>query len=756
MKNLLIIPFFLLIINLYAHAQQREIIPATESVYLHTDQSIYVTGNRITFHVYVLPGMQTHVKETSNYVYIDFVSPDGHILHHDKIKLTQGVAKGDILINRKLSQGYYRIFAWTVAMVRHENAELFSVEIPVYNLDEIAGLTYSDAEEKDKFPHIQFFPEGGIFLAEVRNRIAFHIENFSLEYNLSFAILNSNNEEVAALKFNNNFGVADFIPKSGVSYKMKAFNNIFPLPVVQDSGVVLRIDEKAESYLLTISHSNISVNEITLSGISCYNVVYQQTMNLADFSGKSLILELRKSDLPGGLIRFLVSDGEVRFSERIIFNKVVPDYIARIDTERELFGKNEEVLVRVSIQNHFSKPVKSILTASVLRNDHASYLNGLSDPEHIFKSLKANVSVAFINFPVHDFLITRQYDCVAQKPGEPELRQTLQLTIDKSSPGYADNISFVTAYFIEDGIFAEVRPENGKIDLKIPDLEHDNHVWFSGYNNFGIPTGDLKMIMSDSMPTRTYATTHRNLNLMDEPLMKFLDRKAKYEAILKVYGVLEESASDDADSPKPDLLIRPDIYKDVTSFREFIDAIVPRATVKRRKGVDNVYLTPSHTYNRFRESPLYFVNDIPVFNGATILDIELKLVDHVEIFNSFSTRAKFGISGINGVFKVILKENATNPLEANTKNLMVINGLKYSSFTSSGGNKPDEEEVIYPDFRTLLLTSHPVKSDVNGNAVFSFFTSDVTGTYLIIIRGITEDGAFIYEEKSIRVVNLRN
>jgi hypothetical protein len=56
-----------------------------------------------------------------------------------------------------------------------------------------------------------------------------------------------------------------------------------------------------------------------------------------------------------------------------------------------------------------------------------------------------------------------------------------------------------------------------------------------------------------------------------------------------------------------------------------------------------------------------------------------------------------------------------------------------------------------PDFRNTLYWNPSVRTDKNGHAEISFWTSDLPGTYIISIQGISGTGELISIHKSFRV-----
>ncbi|WP_342990824.1 MULTISPECIES: hypothetical protein [Bacteroides] len=60
-----------------------------------------------------------------------------------------------------------------------------------------------------------------------------------------------------------------------------------------------------------------------------------------------------------------------------------------------------------------------------------------------------------------------------------------------------------------------------------------------------------------------------------------------------------------------------------------------------------------------------------------------------------------------------------------------------------------EKESSIPDLRTTLFWNPDIKTDTNGQATFTFYTSDNSGKLSIIVEGITDKGEMIHEMKEI-------
>lgn len=64
-------------------------------------------------------------------------------------------------------------------------------------------------------------------------------------------------------------------------------------------------------------------------------------------------------------------------------------------------------------------------------------------------------------------------------------------------------------------------------------------------------------------------------------------------------------------------------------------------------------------------------------------------------------------------------------------------------------NTTAEKNGEIPDLRTTLYWSPRLVTDEQGNATFSFYTSDQPGNYFLNIEGIAENGELVHIIKAL-------
>lgn len=135
-----------------------------------------------------------------------------------------------------------------------------------------------------------------------------------------------------------------------------------------------------------------------------------------------------------------------------------------------------------------------------------------------------------------------------------------------------------------------------------------------------------------------------------------------------------------------------------------------------------------------------------------IKSIPLGDIEKVEILKSPQNLAMFGTEGANGVIAIYTRKGKTN-ISAVAKGVIEQKIAGYSSFRKFYSPKylPENNNSEKPDFRTTLFWEPEIVLQ-NGPAELSFFTSDQTGKYRIIVEGISESGRICAGSSEFEVI----
>jgi hypothetical protein len=128
-------------------------------------------------------------------------------------------------------------------------------------------------------------------------------------------------------------------------------------------------------------------------------------------------------------------------------------------------------------------------------------------------------------------------------------------------------------------------------------------------------------------------------------------------------------------------------------------------------------------------------------------------IEKVEILKSPQNLAIFGTEGANGVIAVYTRKGKSDTSSALVKGVIEQKIAGYSSFKTfySPVHLSDAEPSEKPDYRTTLFWEPEIMLQ-NGQAEFSFFTSDQPGKYKVIVEGISESGKICRGSAEFEVV----
>ena len=173
-----------------------------EKVYLHFDNTSYMTGDTVWFKAYVVNASDLTVAK-SQVLYVDLLNAAGSMMKQQKFKIVDGQADGYICltnVNTKtgrrlrgegnLLSGYYEIRAYTAYMLNFQDAAVFSRVFPVMEItqDEATGENVWKMPTYNHFKYqkrpvmtkthdmdVAFYPEGGQLIIGQPCRVAFKV-----------------------------------------------------------------------------------------------------------------------------------------------------------------------------------------------------------------------------------------------------------------------------------------------------------------------------------------------------------------------------------------------------------------------------------------------------------------------------------------------------------------------------------------------------------------------------------------------------
>ncbi|MCQ2073563.1 MAG: hypothetical protein MJY96_10650, partial [Bacteroidaceae bacterium] len=261
-----------------------------EKVYLHFDNTSYLTGDTVWFKAYVVNASDLTAAK-SGVLYVDLLNAAGSMMKQQKFKIVDGQADGYICLTNantetgrkwrgegEVLSGYYEIRAYTSYMLNFNDAAVFSRVFPVMEIteDDMTGEgvwkmpTYNHFKyqkrpvmNKTHDMDVAFYPEGGQLIVSKPCRVAFKVTG-----------------------------------KDGLGLDATG--------VLDDSIHISTVHDGMGSFVFTPSGKRNRVKFETKDGISRtfdlpQAVQYGHTLNIVEQTNDSLKLKVISSTEPGGL-----------------------------------------------------------------------------------------------------------------------------------------------------------------------------------------------------------------------------------------------------------------------------------------------------------------------------------------------------------------------------------------------------------------------------------------------------------------------
>jgi hypothetical protein len=191
---------------------------------------------------------------------------------------------------------------------------------------------------------------------------------------------------------------------------------------------------------------------------------------------------------------------------------------------------------------------------------------------------------------------------------------------------------------------------------------------------------------------------------------------------------------------KPEITLKPDDYVKLPNLQEFFIELIPQASIIKRKERTSIVMKGYNPDIAFYK-PLILLDFVPVFNAENLLSLSPELISRIEVINSTYVRGNMCFGGIISVFSkkgdmagIDLPENS---YFFDFKTFEPQDEISFPDYSNSPANKR------IPDFRNTIYWNPDLQAKPGETVSCEFFTSDNSGEYIILVRGITEQGSIL-------------
>ncbi|KYG73118.1 hypothetical protein [Roseivirga echinicomitans] len=370
--------FFLLICKSYLLlAQEVSVIEAVnqslegynesfpvEKVYVHTDRKYYSPGEMLWFQAYLVDGQSHEPSGMSGVIMIDLYDSEHKLLVQRKVYSNGGFGNGNIDLPKDLKPGVYVLKAYTNWMKNFDEAFMFEKKLVVM------GDSWAPTEVKSGEIDVQFFPEGGHLVDNVKSRVAFKAIDISGRgISVLGQVTDESGNEIAEFKTEHDgMGVFSFTPEMGKKYsaKIEGSSVSFPLQTVEDRGFIIEVDNSNTNLLKVVLRSNEKTDRAqtyTLMVHSKRQVIYALEPKLTE---KENLITLPKIHFPNGISHITLFDSKANVVlKRLIFVDNPKGKIT-VSTDQEVYAPRSKVSAKINVKESNGMPVEGLFSVSVL------------------------------------------------------------------------------------------------------------------------------------------------------------------------------------------------------------------------------------------------------------------------------------------------------------------------------------------------------------------------------------------------------
>lgn len=733
-----------------------------EKIYAHVDRNFYLTGETLWFKIYCVDGTFNKPLDLSKVAYLEILDRNNISSLNAKISLENGFGSGSIFIPASISSGNYTIRAYTQWMKNYSPEFFFHKTISIVN-----PFIKPDREKeiaKNSQNNVNFFPEGGNLVANIKSKVGFKIaDNAGKGVDCRGAIINEQNDTIVSFKtLRAGIGHFFYTPVSGAVDKVVIIDNnkkisTHKLPVVNEHGYVMTVTD-------SMGHVRIHVKNHLKEGAPSYIYLFvhaRQQIVQAEVQlaySKSLVFTIDQNKIKDGISHITLFDSQMNpLCERLFFKYPSKKLSIKIEPDQQQYGVRRKVKINIATSDK-GKDVPANLSVSIFKLDSLS----TSQPDNIFNFLWFTSDlVGTIESP--EFYLSE----VAEAK---EAMDNLMLTHGWRRFSW-DNIlnkkhilQYVPEYrthIIRGNVTnLEGKPEQGTlVYLSSPGKVIRLYPSQSNIN------GEVKFEVLDFWGTRqiiaqtdsTHKVTIENpfsVNFTSKVIPPLILSSSIENSLIKrsigmqVQDVYYENNREQYIDPGIDSLAfygKADetyLLDDFTRFpvmeevmREYVSGVLVR---KRRDGfhfivLDNVNKTA------MRDKPLILLDGVPLFDADKIMSFDPRKIKKLEVL----TRPYYlGSTLSQGIVSYTTYGGDLSGFQLDPQTTVLdYEGLQLQrEFYKPQYENQQQRIDRTPDQRSLLYWNPIINTNDSGKNGLEFFTSDLEGTFMVEVEGITKQG----------------
>jgi hypothetical protein len=759
-----------------------------EKIYIHYDKPAYFAGETIWFKAYLMEGL--YPAASSTVLAVELLNDSGRIIDKRILPIRTGATAGDFVLPANLLQGSYTIRAYTRRHMSYDSKKMYVHAFSIYNPTNVRALANTASDSY----MVTFFPEGGNFIGSIKNTIAFKCtDKWGYPKEIEGKILDAKGTSITSFKSTHDgMGKFIFTPRLGEKYLAEciinsAVNKVVPLPEVMSQGAGLTIiSTGSETYF------NVDAGTITIPGLMPAYVMGVEENLVAfklplDVTAKESKQKIPVEKLPTGILQVTVFNANHQpLAERLIFvnsGDYVPPSSFRTDTLD--LDKRKKNAFSFSIDDTTAGTFSVAVTAY---NGDANTTDNIISRLLLTDDIKGDVYAPAYYFEKNDEQHARDLDLVMLTNGWRRYNWNEILAYNNNPPVFKDpGFLSLSATALDPVTKAPYKNKALSIYAKTKDNFDD----FFGVNTDSSGSFKLnEMIFEDTLKLSFTSTNNKKeklyLAIKNQPIHNLFFVNETGIPILKYRPVDENTFyyKNNFNRPRQNYTPAGLLMKEIE--------IVTKAKSEKEK-YEKKFV--SGRLGSFANAEIDFLKE-PVNDGQNILEYLKSRLAGVNISGGPSEynvnyRGNRSMTGGPTPMALFLDEFQVESSQLSTiqtsnvamvkvfSNALTSSGGALAVYTKRGGDSQSflsvekteillegfspTREFFSPDYddgksgniaaderSTLYWNPYLTTSAQNNRVRFSFYNSDNTKQFRVIIEGVLVDGRLLYIEKILK------
>jgi len=772
-----------------------------EKLFLHVDKTFYLAGEIIWFKAYDVDARDNTPLSISGIAYVELLDRDQKAVLQSRIELNNGSGNGSFRIPSSIATGHYTFRAYTSWMKNFSPDFYFHQQLTVLNTLNNEAPVDSPAPGIPSSA-IRFFPEGGNMVNGVPSEVAFKAtDRFDNGIPCSGTIIDQQKDTVARFTANR-FGMGHFTftPVRGNKYiaLVTAPDGSLTekLPDAFDQGMVMHLDESDAHHLrITVRSASMAADPTVYLFVHTRHRIRSIEARRLEANQTAFVID--KDSLDDGISHItLFTAARTPVCERLFCKQparrlhidvnsapsattsaATPGVPTPGDPTRASAAPRTKLSFDLTTTDPRGRPVPADLSMSVflidslqsipgenilgyllLRSDlkgkiqspEAYFAN--SDPETLQALDDLMLTQGWTRFRWEDILHDKQpvFEFLPESDG-PIIHARL---LDKATGRPpAPQIGYLSVPGRQFRLSTALSREDGSLNFHVDRFYGNREVILQTHNpadsNYRI---DVSNPFSDRFPSAPDAgaplrTTWKN---------QVLDRSIAVQAenayrVSDKYHLLPAPGNDTLGFyGTADRQYNLDDYTRFVTMDEVIREFVDNVKVRSQSG-KTVFRVRNALFNLFFEDdPLLLIDGVPVFSGEKVLALNPLRIRKIDVV---SHRYYLGPSITDGIVSLRSYDGDLGGYQLDPGAVVVqFNGLQENrEFYSPVYESAAQVQSPLPDLRNQLLWRPDVPTDSGGKGRVSLYTSDMTGTFAVVVQGLSGDGLAGYAVRTFRV-----